>query len=309
MSKYMTNMVVLAALQPVLGTAAALTGANAILCRGAQPRPVVAASEDRNNIKPYFGHSGSVITSVYSEVDFEVEFATSGSKGVAPKWNNLMRACAMSETITATTSVVYAPITNAQEQITLDIFIDGIRHRMLDAKGTFSFEVKSKSTSLIKFKFTGLYVKAVDAAMPVGVDYTAFTDPLPVNFDNTPTWELFGETGALESMSFDIANQVTHRNLIGSQGIQITERKPTGSALLEMGTIADKDWFDAVIKAELGLARIVHGNVEGRIIEINAPKTQLSDPAYSDSDGVAMIGLKTIYKPNLGNDELTITLR
>lgn len=310
MSKLMTSMVVLAALQPVAGTPAVLDGTHAMLCRGAQPRPVVATNEDRNNLKPHFGHSGSVVTSRYSEVEFEVELATSGAKGVAPKWNSLLRACAMSETITLNTSVVYAPVTsNVTEQVTLEVYIDGIRHRMIDAKGTVSFDIKSKAVSLLKFKFTGLYVKAEDAPMPVGVDYSAFTDPLPVNFDNTQSWALHGKTGALDSMSFDLANKVAYRNLIGKQSVTITDRAPTGNVSLEMGTIADKDWFESVIKAELGVFAIVHGSVPGKIVEINAPKVQLTDPAYSDSDGTLMIGMKAMFKPNLGNDELIITLR
>lgn len=310
MSKLMTSMVVLAALQPVAGTAAVLDGTQAMMCRGVQPRPVVATTEDRNNLKAHFGHSGSVVTSAYSEVEFEVEFATSGAKGVAPKWNNLLRACAMSETITLATSVVYAPITsNVTEQVTLEVYIDGIRHCMIDAKGTVSFEIKSKAVSLLKFKFTGLYVKAEDAPMPTGVDYSAFTDPLPVNFDNTPSWSLHGKTGALESISSDLANKVVYRNLIGSQSVNITDRSPTGNVSLEMGTIAEKDWFESVIKAELGAFSIVHGKTDGRIIEISAPQVQLTDPAYSDSDGKLMIGMKAIFKPNLGNDELIITLR
>lgn len=310
MSKLYTSMLVLAALQPVAGTAVALDGTKAILCGGVAPRPAATTNEDRNNVKGHFGHSGSVVTSKYSEVDFEVEFAPSGAKGVAPAYGHLLRACALSETITVGTSVVYAPVTSGTtEQLTLEVWIDGIRHRMIDAKGTVSCEIKSKSLCKLKFKFTGLYVKAADAAMPTGIDYSDFIDPLPVNVDNTPSWSLHGQTGALESISFDLANQVVHRNMIGTESIKITGRSPTGNALLEMGTIANKDWFDAVIKAELGAFSIVHGKTDGNIIEITAPKVQLADPSYSDSDGTLMVGMKTIFKPNLGNDELIITLK
>ncbi|WP_395008643.1 phage tail tube protein [Undibacterium sp.] len=310
MSKLYKSIVVLAALQSVNGVAATLDGTKALFCSGVQPRPAVVGTEDRKNIKAHFGHSGSVVTNVYSEVEFQVELAASGAAGVAPKWGHLMRACAMSETITPTTSVVYAPVTsNVTDQLTIEVFIDGIRHRMIDAKGTVSVELKSKSISLLTFKFTGLYVAAADAPMPTGVDYSDFTDPVPVNFTNTPTWTLHGESGALESVSIDWANQVSYRNLIGQQGIRVTDRLPTGNVLLEMGAIADKNWFDSVIKADLGEFNIVHGTVAGHIIEIDAPKVQLSEPSYSDSDGVLMIGMKTMYKPDLGNDELILTLR
>lgn len=310
MSKLYTSMLVLAALQPLAGTAVALDGTKAILCGGVAPRPAVITTEERNNVKAYFGHSGSVTTSKYSEVDIEVEFAPSGAKGVAPKYGHLLRACALSETITMGTSVVYAPVTSGTtEMLTLEVWIDGIRHRMTDAKGTVSWEVKSKSICKLKFKFTGLYVKAADAPMPTGVDYSDFIDPIPVNADNTPSWSLHGQTGVLESISFDLANKVVHSDRPGGESIKITGRAPIGNALFEMGDIADQDWFETAIKAELGTLTVVHGKTDGNIIEISSPKVQLSEPAYSDSDGTLMIGLKCIYKPNLGNDELIITLK
>lgn len=309
MSKLMKTAVLLAAIQTADNVPAAPVSANVMLCRAVVPRPVVAKTVERNNIKPYFGHSGTVTASVYSECDLEVEFATSGALGVAPKWSPLLRACGFSETITLATSVVYAPVTNNQEAVTIDIFIDGIRHRMTNAKGTVSFDIKSGDITVLKFKFTGFYNPVTDAAMPTGVSYAAFMEPLAVNETNTPTWSLHGFTGALDAITFDIASQVVHRNLVGSQSVNITERKPTGNVTFEMDDISVKDWFAAVINGDLGAMTIVHGSVTGKIIEITAPKVQLSDPAYSEQDGIQMMGMKAIYKPNLGNDELIITLR
>ena len=308
MSKKMMAAVFLAKLQVDENTPIVPNGASAMLCRAMTPRPVVLESSERNNIKPYFGNDGSVVTSVYSECELEVEFAPSGSLGVAPKWAPLLLACAFAETITAGISVVYAPITDDQQAISIDIFIDGIRHRMTNAKGTVSFEMKAKTIPVLKFKFTGFHNAVADAAMPTGVDYSAFTDPLAVNYDNTPSWSLHGITGALDSVSFDIASKVSYRNMPGKQSVEITGRSPSGNISLEMDTIATKDWFDAVIQADLNTLSITHGTEAGKILQVTSPKVQLLDPSYSDSDGTLMIGMKAVYKPNLGNDELIITL-
>lgn len=308
MSKKMMAAVFLAKLQVNEITPILPNGASAMLCRAMTPRPVVLESSERNNIKPYFGNDGSVVTSVYSECELEVELAPSGSVGVAPKWAPLLQACAFAETITTGVSVVYSPITNGQQAISIDIFIDGIRHRMTNAKGTVSFELKAKSIPVLKFKFTGFNEAVVDATMPAGVNYSAFTDPLAVNYDNTPSWSLHGITGALDSVSFDMASKVVYRNIPGKQSVEITGRAPSGSITLEMDTIATKDWFNAVIKADLGTLSITHGKVAGKIVQVTNPKVQLLDPSYSDSDGTLMINMKTVFKPNLGNDELIITL-
>ena len=61
-------------------------------------------------IRAYFGNSEQLPAGIHSELDFEVELAGSGAAGTAPAWGPLIRACGMSETITAATDVKYAPV-------------------------------------------------------------------------------------------------------------------------------------------------------------------------------------------------------
>lgn len=310
MSKLMRNAVLLFKLQAAPGVDAAPTGVlNAVMAMNISAQPVSAEFAKRNNIKPYFGNMGSVPVAVHSEISFDVELAGSGAAGTAPKFGPLLRACAFAEIITAATSVVYAPITAMQEFATLYYNLDGVLFKMTDAKGSVALEIKAKGIPVLKFKFTGLYSTPVDASLPVSVDYSGFKDPVAVNAANTPVATLHGVAGKVESISIDMANQLVYRNVIGGESVNITDRQPTGSYAMELETVATKDWYTTIRNGVLGTLAVTHGTVPGNIVEISAPKVQLLDPSFSESDGLAVISPKLDLQPNLGNDEVLLTFR
>ena len=310
MSKTMRNAVLLFKLQPTAKVDAAPTGQlNAVMAMNISAQPVSAEFAKRNNIKPYFGNMGSVPVAVHSEITFDVELAGSGTAGEAPAFGPLLRACAFAEVITNGISVVYAPITAAQEFATLYYNLDGILFKITDAKGSVSLELKAKGIPVLKFKFIGLYSTPTDEPAPVNVDYSGFRDPVAVNADNTPVATLHGVGGKVESISIDMANDVVYRNVIGGESIKITGRQTTGSYAMELEDIASKDWFTAIRNGVLGPLRVVHGKVAGNIVEIGAPKVQLLDPSLSESDGLAIISPKLELQPDQGNDEVVLTFR
>ena len=310
MSKVMRNAVLLFKLQPVEKVDAAPTGVlNAVMAMNISAQPVSAEFAKRNNIKPYFGNMGSVLIAVHSEISFDIELAGSGTAGTAPAFGALLRACAFAETITVGESVVYTPITASQEFATLYYNLDGVLFKMTDAKGSVSLEVKAKGIPVLKFKFTGLYSTPADAQLPVGVDYAGFKDPVAVNAANTPVAKLHGVSGKVESISIDMANTLVYRNVIGGESVKITDRQPTGSYAMELESVATKDWYTTIVNGVLGPLSVVHGKVPGNIVEIAAPKVQLLDPSFSESDGLAVISPKLDIQPNIGNDEVVLTFR
>ncbi|MGW8391119.1 phage tail tube protein [Pseudoduganella sp. HUAS MS19] len=310
MAKKSRNAVLLVKIQPVAGTDAAPTGAaNAIMAMNISAQPVTAEFAKRNNIKPYLGNMGSVPVAIHAEINFEVEMAGAGAAGTAPKYGPLLRACAFSETITAGTSAVYAPVSNAMEFATIYYNLDGILYKMTDAKGTVSFELNAKGIPVMKFKFIGMYSTPTDTALPTGVDYSGFKDPVAVNKDNTPTASLHGVAGKVQSISVDMANQLVYRNLIGTESIEIPDRQPTGSFVMELDSVAAKDWYTTIKAGTLGPLSVVHGRTAGNIVELAAPKVQVLDPSFSDSDGIVMLTTKLEIQPNTGNDEFVLTVR
>lgn len=310
MAKKMRNALILAKLESTYGTDPVPTGAaNAMLVKGIAPQPLSGEFVDRDLVQTFFGASEQILASIHSEVEFEVEMAGSGAAGTAPAWAPLMKACAFGETITALTSAVYEPITDSIPSVTIYYYLDGILHKMTGARGTVSFGMTPKQIPTFKFKFLGLYNEPTDSSNPASVDFSDFLTPLIVNTLNTPTWALHGVTGNLSEMSFDMANSVIYRELIGQAGVEITDRKPSSSVTFELGAISAKNWAESITEGTTGALTITHGITAGNIIQIDAPKVQLFSPSYKDEDGIAMLSLSLSLVPDTGNDEIVITVK
>jgi hypothetical protein len=308
MPKFMRSAVVLFKVETAEGTDPVPTAPlNAILCRGITPQPITAEYAERNLIRAYFGASGQLPAAIHSEIEFEIEIAGSGAAGTAPKWAPLMLACGFAENLVATTSAVYSLTTPATKFATIHYFLDGIRHVLTGAQGSVAFDLNAKGIPVWRFKFFGRYTKPTDTATPANTDYSGFQMPAVINKDNTPSCTLFGVAVKMQSLSGDLANQLVYRNLVNSEGVRITDRSPSGSISFELGAVSEKDWWTIAKDGTLGPLSLVHGTVAGNIVKLDAPKVQLTNPQYSDSDGIAMMNFTLSFQPNTGNDELVFT--
>lgn len=307
MAKTVKKTLLLAKLQTVAGTDAAPTAAaNAILLRNVTATPISAEYAERALLRPYMGNSGEIVTTQYAQIEGEVELAGSGEAGKVPAWGPLMRACGFAETVTAGDSVVYTPVSSDFELITLHYYLDGLFHKIVDARGTVSFDISAKGIPFMRYRFLGAYSPIKDQAMPTGVDYKAFQTPVSADKRNTPEWSLAGYSGCVQSLSFDIANQLEWRALINCEGAEITDRQPIGKAVLELPRIADLDWPAMVLSAAQHHISVTHGVKPGNIVTISAPSAQLKNPTYSDDNNIAMLNLDFNVNPGVGNDELEI---
>lgn len=94
--------VILAKIESVYQTDPVPTpAANAILCLNLKITPLRVESEDRDLYRGYLGNSEKIPVMEESVTEFDVEIAGSGAAATAPKYGTLLRACALSETITA----------------------------------------------------------------------------------------------------------------------------------------------------------------------------------------------------------------
>lgn len=309
MAKLMRKVTLLAKIETTVGTdSVPVVGTNAMLCQVTNPQPVVAEFVDRNIVRPYFGNAGKLQVASRSEMEIEVEFASSGTLGTAPAYGPLLQACGFIENISAGVSVTYTPVSNNLKTVTIYYFLDGIRHIMTGCRGDVSIELNAKSIPVYRFKFTGAYNAATDTSAG-SASYAGFKDPFAVNKLNTPTLNIHGVTGAASQFSLAMNNQIVYRNMIAAESIDMTDRKPSGNATIEMTTVASKAWHEIVRLGTLGPMQLVHGVGAGNVIQIDAPKVQITDPSYQDSDGVAMLSMGLSLQPNIGDDEISIVIK
>jgi hypothetical protein len=300
----------LAKIETVYGTDPVPTGgANAILTKNLNVMPMETNFVSRDIIRPFLGNFTQIAASIYAKVDFEVELAGSGTAGTAPAYGVLLRACGLSETISAGVSVTYAPISSSFESATIYFNVDGVLHKLTGCRGTVSLSMTVFGIPTYKFSFMGIYSAVTDTVAPT-VTLTAFQTPLAVNNTNTSGLTLHGFTGAvLSDLMIDAGVTTVYRSLVGgAQSIQLTDRKSVGTATVEATAVAAKDWWTAASTAALSTLAITHGTTAGNKVTIAAPSLQIQSPTYSEKDMIQMLQLKLVLLPVVSNDEFSIAV-
>ena len=262
----------------------------------------------RDLIRPYLGASEQLLANTRVECTFSVELAGSGTAGTAPRYGKALQACGLSETVAAGTSVTYAPVSSNFSSVTIHYNIDGVRHKVTGARGTFVLNANVGEIPTLDFTFTGIYNAPDDSALP-SVTYADQVPPLIFKNGNTDTFELLSYAGCLQSVTFDLGNNLVYRDLIGcTKEVLITDRAATGTVVQEMISIATKDYFTAALTDQsVGNLTFQHGTTAGNIIDFSSTRVDISDVSYSDQDGIAMINIPYTAVPSTsGNDEFSL---
>lgn len=303
----------LAKLETTYGTSAAPAGGDALIVTNLEVSPLQIELLDRELIQPYLGNSEKVVGQRMASVNFDVELAGSGTAGTAPAWGPLMQASGFAETIVASTSVTYSPVSTGFKSVTLDFNADGTKHLITGARGTWTLNLNTGEIPKISFEFMGIYNPVISSAA-VTPTFANQADPVVVNSANTTAVSVFSFNACLESFSLALGNENPFRQLAGcSQQVLITDRAPSGEMSIESPTVGSgagqKDFFAAVSAQTLGAVTWQHGQTAGNRVVFNAPTCNLDSPSYGDSDGVQMLSLPYMPIPSsAGDDEFTIAL-
>ena len=265
---------ILAKIETTYGTDAAPVAVNAIEAQDVQLSPMEGSDITRDLIQPHFGARGSIPTELHSTLSFKVELSGSGTAGTVPGWDVLMRACGCAATVSAGTSVVYNPVTNGHQSITLHFFIDDQRYVLKGARGNVKIALTKSQIPMLEFAFTGLFSVPATASQ-VAPNYTNFAKPLVANLVNTPTFTIDGGAFNMRSFALDLQNQVEHRSLVGHEEIIITDRNDMAETTVEAKSV---DTFNPFTKAQEQASmaiELTHGTVTGNVAALSIPKAQL----------------------------------
>ena len=290
------------------GTDPTPTGADAVLVRDLNITPLQSDTVSRDLVRPYLGASEQLLANTRVEVTFSVELAGSGAAGTAPRYGKALLACGMAETVVASTSVTYAPVSASFGSCTIYYNIDGVRHKVTGARGTFTINGAVGEIPTIDFTFTGIYNAPTDTALP-SATYADQATPVVFKEGNTSGFQLLSYSGCLQAVSFDIGNSLIYRELVGcTKEVLLTDRAATGSVTIQAPTIAQKDYFTAALSdGTLGNLLFQHGQTAGNIVDFASTRVDIGDVTYSDQDGVHMLTIPYTCVPSTaGNDEFSL---
>ena len=289
------------------GTDATPVGTDALLVRNLEITPVEADVVSRDLIRNYLGNSPQLLANTRVSITFQVELAASGTAGTAPRYGSILQACGMSETIVATTSVTYAPVSSAFSSASIYFDNDGIRHILTGCRGSFTLTGEVGQIPTIDFTMVGVYNAPTDTALP-STTYSAQASPLIFKQGNTSAFSFFSYAGCLQSVSFDMANETVYRELVGcSKEVLITNRAPSGTVMIEAPALATKDFFALSQTETTGALTFLHGTTAGNRVTFTANQCDVGNPSYADQDGVQMLNIPIVAVPSTaGNDEVSI---
>jgi hypothetical protein len=302
------RQLILAKEESVYGTdPTPVVGSDAILVRSISATPLESDTVSRELIRPYLGHSEQLLSQTRVVIEFEVELAGSGTEGTAPAYGPLLKACGLSETVVAATSVTYAPRSTSFDSVTIHFNNSGVLHKATGCRGSFTLNAEVGAIPTIAFTFTGIYAAPTDVAISAPT-YANQADPLIFKNGNTSSFQVFSYAGCLQSLSFDMANETVYRELVGcDKEVLIVNRAPAGEAVIEAVAVGTHNFFNDATGSSTGNLTFQHGTAAGNIVTFTAGQIDLSNPSYSDQDGVQMLTLPYIATPtNSGNDEMSL---
>ncbi|MCI5097526.1 MAG: phage tail tube protein [Rhodobacteraceae bacterium] len=294
-------------IEAVYGTDIGPSAADAIIASNITFTPLQANEEMRDRLLPYMGNQGAILTEEHGRIEFDVEIAGAGAAGSVPKYGSLLRVCGLAETVTAGTDVTYSIVEDGVESGTIYFNSDGTQHVFVGGQANVQPGFTAKRIPKFRFTLTGLLGSVTDVALPSVTD-AGWVTPVAVSKANT-TMSLHGWDAVAQSLSLNLGNTLTPRFQIGEESVRITDRKSTGTAVVDAKSMATKNWFAIARARTRGALSIQHGTSAGNIVEIAAPAVEIGAPSQGQENNVVNYSLPLALCPNTGLDEMTITVR
>lgn len=262
---------------------------------------------DRNFVRGSLSPNSPIRGRRYVQISFETELKGSGTAGTPADWGPLLRACAFDQTIVATTSVAYEPISTAFESVTIYVYRDGLLYKFTGCRGEVSFRMAVGQRPMMAFSMQGHCVDVVDAVLPTPtVDTTK-----PVAMINS-AYSLNGYAGVIANLSISMGNNIIAADSInhatGYSSFEITGRTVQGSLDPEATRVATHNyWSEWKNGTEMALSIAANGGA-GNIATLTAPKVVFRELAEGDRSGILTYELGFTCAADAGDDELRLVM-
>jgi hypothetical protein len=296
--------VILAGVEGAYGVDPTLTATDAVLVENPS-FSFQANIHDRAVTKPSIGKFQALYGGTLAQLSFDVEVKGSGTAGTAPEYGPLLRACGFGETIVASTSVTYAPVSTGIESATIYYYQDGKRHVLTGCRGTVTGAFETGQPGRLSFTFTGHHADG-DVAL-IAPTYDATVPPVVLG----ATFTVDSFAAVIAALNFDMSLAVaTPPSIAASDGfaeIRITGRDAVGSFDPEDDLLATYDWvnkWQTGASGALSLGSI--GATAGNIVDIDMAQTYYKEIGQGDRDGIRTLDISCGFAESSGDDEISL---
>lgn len=200
--------------------------------------------------------------------------------------------------------MVAQPVSTNFDCLTVYLYEDGLRYRILGSQGTFTVDATAGNFGTIEFTFTGNYTAVIDAVLPTD---SVIETTLPQQIELGLLTFGINVGLSVEQWTLDAANNVVPRPDInkfdGFNGVRITDRSPSGGFNPEATLVATEDFWNLFALASSKVFTSRAGTTQGNQIIFYAPRVQTSEIAFGDRDGIRTFEHSMLFKRLNGNDE------
>lgn len=268
------------------GTDASLGNADHYLAEDVEISYESDETERRSNLGD-LTQLAPVTGGIVARATFTTEIYGSGTAGTSPDHGDLFQACGLEETVVASTSVSYKYSSASADHDTVSLYIwkDGLRHKILGARGTATLRFEAGLIGKIDWDFAGQYEG--DPAEATNPTPTYATVVPPVALGTTFTVDSTSLVGRSLDLSLDNAN-APRRSFTATYGYDVpklADRLGSGNFTIEAPALSTlnavnkwrtKDVLDGSFS--LGSA--------GNTLTVGW-KMALNVPSFSDQDGIS----------------------
>lgn len=307
MSLLVKKNVVLAKTETTYNTDASPTAASdAVKVENLSHGPANQKMVEQASVKNTLGKEKQLYGGALWQVSFDVLLKGSGTIDVAPEYGPCLRACGLGETIVATTSVTYAPVSTGFESVTLYIYEDGKLYKVTGCVGNVTFAGEAGSAGKLSFTFTGHKAGISDTALAAPA-----LDATEAPVIKSAGFSVDSYSAVIAALNFDLGNQVsTPADISASDGfgkVQIVDRDINGSINPEDVLLATRDFIsDWESGKEMALSTGVIGTTAGNRFKISMPAVSYRDASLGDRDGIRTMELPFGAHEVSGDDAISI---
>ncbi len=303
------SKILLAKIETTYGTDSVPTAAaNGVLATEVKLTPMEGDDVSRDLDFAFFAAQPTIPSGLYAKLSFKVELVPAGALGVAPAWGPLLRACACAQTIVASTSVTYNPISTALESASIYLWVGGTRYVLLGTRGTVKLTFSAQGIPYLEFEMQGLFAQPTESARTLPT-LTAFLKPDLVTKANTPTFTVNAVPLILRQAQLDLGNQLENRFLVGSESVLITDKADMFTFTAEAEALTTINPFSLAAAQTSMVVQLIHGTVVGRKSTLNIPTGQMQRPkGLENAQNIAEWQLGIVPLANAGNDQWNLLL-
>lgn len=202
--------------------------------------------------------------------------------GNLPPYHPLLQACGF-EASESDETQVYTLQDQIEKTLSLTLFLDGVQHRLVGCRGNVRFLFGVHQRPIGEYEFLGLWNQVSDQSLPQ-VDFSAFTDPVILDADNTTVTFGQQEIPAL-SYRLDCGNQLDFSETLNQRRILLSNRRVEGQIRFHAGTMASFNPYSVIQSNSPHAEKVAIAFPESRAMSLEVPLAQWHSHALgSDKD-------------------------